>query len=191
MSARRSPSSVSPAGLTPGVGFKSGPLPLSGALAEDGLKVDSFDEGHCIGRYGMVVICVWRMLPTLRKLDAVRRATGEALVEYPGGIGSIGVTEQGTPLMGAAEREAASKLFSDFRQTTRFAAMAIEGDGFWSSSSRSMVTAISLLARVPFPMRSFRYVSDATAWQARFPGTPSPYALADAVERCRAKIGPR
>lgn len=191
MAAPRSSSSASLTGLTPSVSFMPSPTPVSGALAEDGLKIVSFDDGHCVGRYGMVVICAWRKTPSLRTLDVVRRTAAEVLVEYPGGIGSIAVAEQGTPLMGAAEREASSKLLSDFTRTTLFAAMTIEGDGFWSSSARSVVTAISVVARVPFPVRSFRYVNDATAWQARFPGTPSSFALADAVERCRAKMGPR
>ncbi len=149
------------------------------------------DAGCALGRYEHVQICVWRKAPTVHALEVVQR-TGEALsAANPGGIGIMGVAEEGMPIMGSEERRMSIKMLSETAAHVAFYGCVIEGDGFWASAARSTMTAICLVARPSYPFRIFRYPGDASTWQSRFPTGVSPIGLTDTVERLRAQMGPR
>jgi hypothetical protein len=162
--------------------------PASGPRASGPFEIYSANSGHSIGRYEGVLICVWRDAPTLATLDTVRRAFSVMLEVRPGGAGVLGVALQGMPTLGNAERQATSAMFADLGRHAYYVASVIEGDGFWASTSRSVMTAISIVAHRPCPLRIFRHVTEAADWQSRFPGAAAAPLLCEAVERCRAQM---
>jgi hypothetical protein len=155
----------------------SGPFEIYGA-----------DSNYCIGRYEGVLICVWRDAPTLAALETVRRAFVAMVEERPAGVGVVGLAQEGMPTMGSVERQMASALFGDLGRRAYYVATVIEGDGFWASTSRSVMTAISIVAHRPCPLRIFRHTAEAAEWQTRFPGGASVSLLCEAIERCRAEM---
>jgi hypothetical protein len=82
----------------------------------------------------------------------------------------------------------ASVIFSDLGRRAYYVATIIEGDGFWASAARSVMTAISIVAHRPCPLRIFRHAADAAEWQTRFPGGVSVSLLCEAIERCRSQM---
>jgi hypothetical protein len=160
----------------------------SGPRSSGPFEIYSTDRGHCIGRYEGVLICVWRDAPTLAALETARRAFAAMIEERPAGAGVLGVAEEGMPPLGSVERQQASAIFSDLGRRAYYLATVIEGDGFWASAARSVMTAISIVAHRPCPLRIFRHVADAAEWQTRFPGGASVPLLCEAIERCRAQM---
>jgi len=162
----------------------------SGPRSSGPFEIFAVERGYCVARYEGVLICVWREAPTLAALETARRAFCAVLDERPAGAGVIGVAEDGMPTMGAVERQMASSIFGDLGRRAYYVATVIEGDGFWASTSRSVMTAISIVAHRPCPLRIFRHVAEAAEWQTRFPGGSSVSLLCDAIDRCRAQMGP-
>lgn len=144
-----------------------------------------------MGRYEGVLICVWRQPPTLAALEAVRVAFIAMSEDHPNGVGLFGVAEEGMPTIGALERRIVSDLFADLGRRALFVASVVEGDGFWASTARSVMTAIGIVARRPCPLKLFRHAAEAAEWQSRFPTGAAAAPLTEAVERCRAAMGPR
>jgi hypothetical protein len=165
--------------------------PSSSPRSSGLFEVYSVDSGHCIGRYDSVLICIWRETPTLAALETVRRVFTGMIEMRPGGAGVLGVAQDGMPTMGTDERRATSTMFADVGRYAYYVATVVEGDGFWASTSRSVMTAISIVAHRPCPLRIFRQVNEAAEWQTRFPGAVAVPLLCDAVERCRALMDRR
>jgi hypothetical protein len=92
------------------------------------------------------------------------------------------------PALGNAERRMTGAMLADLGRHAYYVASVIEGDGFWASTARSVMTAISIVAHRPCPLRIFRHVAEAADWQTRFPNAAGVPELCDAVERCRAKM---
>jgi hypothetical protein len=83
-----------------------------------------------------------------------------------------------------------SEVGALLREHTRIAAWAnvVESDGFWASAVRGITTAILLLARPQFALKTFGSVGDAAAWLLG-DAAPTAASLPGVIEELRARIG--
>jgi hypothetical protein len=161
----------------------------SSRTSAPGLKFHVLDGARCAGSCDQSVIIVWRTPPTVQALSDLRAIVIEQLQEYPRGIGILGIAEPGMPMLGAAERKVSGDLLALFGPRFRAIATVIEGHGFWAGATQSVMTAISLIARQPCPLRIFRSIGEALAWYTPLVsadgGPGSSEALRQAIEVIR------
>ena len=129
-----------------------------------GFKVRTLDGAPCAAICDKSVIVIWRTPPTVRALGELRDLMLELLVQFPRGVGILGIVEPGMPLLGSAERKVAADLLTTYGSQLRAIATVIEGHGFWAGATQSVMTAISLIARQPCPMRICSTLDEALVW---------------------------
>lgn len=129
-----------------------------------GFKVRVLDGAPCAASCGKSVIVIWRTAPTVRALGDLRDIILELLKEFPRGVGIVGISEPGMPMLSSAERKVAADLLTTYGSQLRAIATVIEGHGFWAGATQSVMTAISLIARQPCPMRIFNTIDEALVW---------------------------
>lgn len=166
--------------------------PTTGSWRSEAPAIHVSDAVHVSATWNDLLLVCWRKAPTLAALDDVHEATRRLLIAHPDGVGVLGIAQSGMPMIGAAERKRAADLLKDFGKTMRFLASVIEGDGFWAGTTRSVMTAITLMARPPCPTKIFSTVTDAAGWMAPSLGAPAPSALSieRAVIAMRRQAGP-
>lgn len=127
-------------------------------MTEPGAKLEvvSAPRDHAVGRFGDVLLYVWRG-ETTRQAVQVVRDTGLALERELGRkFAVIGLVEPNTPLPSSDVRQYLSKVMSnDCGPYVRSSALVFEGDGFQASAVRSVAVGLSLLARQPYPHKVF------------------------------------
>ncbi|HEY7954551.1 MAG TPA: hypothetical protein VII38_04625 [Polyangia bacterium] len=155
--------------------------PHTGSWRTETPAIHVSDAIHVNATWHELLLVCWRQSPTLAALDDVHEATRRLLVAHPEGVGVLGIAQSGMPMIGAAERGRAADLLKDFGKKMRCLASVIEGEGFWAGTTRSVMTAITLMARPPCPTRIFSTVSDAAGWMAPSLGAPATSALS--IER--------
>jgi hypothetical protein len=126
--------------------------------------VRALDGKPCAACCDNSVIMIWRVAPTVRALGDLRDIILELLGQFPRGVGILGIAEPGMPMLSAAERKFASDLLTTWGSQLRAIATVIEGHGFWAGATQSVMTAISLIARQPCPMRIFNTIDEALVW---------------------------
>jgi hypothetical protein len=151
------------------------------------LRVGVVDEVHASATFRDVLLVIWRQAPTLAALDDVHEAARQLTEAAPDGIGVLGVAQAGMPMIGAVERRRAGDLLKEFGAHIRALASVIEGSGFLAGTTRSVMTAITLMARPPSPVKIFATVAEAVAWQAPLVGARAA-ELAAATEELRRKM---
>jgi hypothetical protein len=157
------------------------------------LEVVDIDGIHVCGTMRNLLVCLWRDTPTLEALDGVLQATRALIARCPTGIGVLGVAPGDMPLVGGAARRRAVAMLAETGGHVRCMATVIEGSGFRAGATRSVMSAITLLARQPCPAKIFGDVDEAATWQARLLGThdlrpTQPRELCDAVAAARARL---
>jgi hypothetical protein len=148
------------------------------------LQLETENSIHSVGTLDNTLLVVWRDTPTLEAFKRVNAAAARLAERCPDGIGTFGVAPANMPLLGSAERKEASALLERFGGQLRAVASVIEGTGFAASATRSVMTAISVLARSPCPLKIFGSFDEGVDWYTARVDIPPP-ALRQAIERMR------
>ena len=77
----------------------------------------------------------------------------------------VTIVEQGAPLPSTQARTVTAEILRT--APIRLSAMVFEGQGFGAAAVRGVITGIGLLARTPYPHRTFATVTEAVSWIER------------------------
>jgi hypothetical protein len=155
-------------------------------------KIWKATDVHTLATWHSLQIVVWKQAPTVTALTDVYKATEALLVHHPDGVAVLGIAQSGMPLIGPEERKLAAAQLKDFGARMKCLCSVIEGDGFWAGATRSVMTAIMMVARPPCPVKTFARVDEAAAWQAPLLGpsiSPALYLRAVAEVRQARVVG--
>lgn len=119
---------------------------------------------HLVVSWERCLAIVWRQITTVQGVFALDRALREQRDRYHSGLYLLTVVEETAALPDAQARDAVARFLRSASGTVRMSAVVHEGTGFRAAAVRSVVTAISHLARLPYPHEIFATVEQAAAW---------------------------
>jgi hypothetical protein len=145
-----------------------GRRPLS-AVAQDAgleLKLRTAVPGIYNGySWKNISIVLWFAPANLETLPILEESCKALLREHPEGLSAVSIMVPGNRGLPDPEvRRELARIISD--NAGRFAAMAVllPGTGFWASTMRGMLTALSMLVRRPHRMQIFGTYSEVVNW---------------------------
>jgi len=121
----------------------------------DGLTMASFDY---------VCIAVWDTQPTPMLFEIQRSKLAAAVLSNPGRQMFLCVVSSGAAPPDQELREASAKMITTYGSKLAACACVIEGSGFRSAITRTVLTGITLLIRTPSPVHFFESVASASDW---------------------------
>lgn len=117
---------------------------------------------HAFGTWHHMLIVVWKRetkIQTLRSIESCVRALAK---ERGTEIGLLTIVEDGAPLPTPEARRVTADVLRG--APIKLSAMVFEGHGFRAAAVRGVITGIGLIAKTPYPHRTFATVDEAAAW---------------------------
>jgi hypothetical protein len=131
---------------------------------EEAPKILENDVDHVLASWRHIAIAFWRRETrpdAIERLGLALRALQDATGHAPGLFMVIG---ESAPLPSAEARALSATVLR--RLPLAFSVVTFEGAGFRAAAVRAVVAGISLLAKVPYPYKSFASIEDASTWVA-------------------------
>lgn len=144
------------------------------------------DSDWVCARWRNVLFLVWRGVTTAERAHVASRVLRETAAEHEAGIGIVTVVEPNAPPPDGAVRPIFAKGMREHGARIRACAYVVPQGGFGGAAVRAAITGLSLLAREPYPTRTFTSPATAAEWlDARLGrAIPMPTIVA-AIERAR------
>ncbi len=133
---------------------------------ENDMLTDQIVDGQRFASYGNCVINTWAAALRAPHLEAFDLTAGKVAKRYPDGIVFFVIIEQGSPLLDAEQRKDIEAVYARWAPSMRAVAQVVEGGNLWSVTIRSLMTAIRLVQRRPYPTRVFTEVREGAEWIA-------------------------
>ena len=154
-------------------------------------KIIELTDDHIVATWQNVVILVWKRETTTAALDALRKAHDQVAAKHEGAVFLLTIVEERAPMPPSATRDALAGFLKMLERSVELSAVVHEGAGFRAAAVRSVVTGVSLVARLPYPHKVFATVAEAAAWfgpnSRRNLKAWHPKALIDSVAELRAR----
>ena len=141
---------------------RSSPRPPTSAPFGPPPRVAEHTRDHAFGTWQHLVIVVWKQQTTVQALRSVGALTFALAKDSGHKIGLLSIVEDGAPLPTAEVRKVTADVLRGV--PIKLSAMVFEGHGFRAAAVRGVITGIGLLARTPYPHRTFAMVEDAAVW---------------------------
>lgn len=124
-------------------------------------------QAHAVKRSKNVIVLVWKGIPVMQGVDALRTSFAEAKQQLTReSLALVTVFEAAaikkTPE--AAVREGVAKVLADFEDVIGGGVIVFEGGGIKATVIRTLITAINLREKVNFPHRVVGSVGDGCNW---------------------------
>lgn len=156
--------------------------------SHDELQVLSVSNTRAFATWRNTLVMISRLQMTIDEVTALDRHLRELAGHHPEGTGLLTVIEPTSPTPSLSLRAEMAGVFRR-AQTLKVSAIVYEGTGFRESIVRSVVTSMSVLARLPFEYKVFASVLDACDWfLPRLPDMPTgtdPDLLPDCIDDLR------
>ncbi len=151
-------------------------------------------EGARFGAYGNCVINAWQGPPQQSQLDILGSLLERVTPQHAQGILFFVVLEPGSPFMDTDQRKDVEAFYARWTPSFGAVVQVVEGGNLWSVTARSVMTAMRLVQRRPYPTKVFSDVEEGTDWAAQFLRRPDndtdvedpAQALLDNINRLRA-----
>jgi hypothetical protein len=129
-----------------------------------------------------VCIAIWRQKPNRELFEIQRKCLDDVVAKNTGKAAFLCIVEPTSEPPEDDIRKAASKMISDHDENLKCVAVVIEGTGFRSAITRTVLSGILLLVRTPAPIKFFDISKSACAWV----GTHVPAARNGLLEEIEA-----
>jgi len=127
--------------------------------------------GVRLGSYGNCIIHDWSGPARPEEMEALTRYTMRAAEAWPRGLSMLVVIEVDCPMPTGDEKRALEKYFLDSADHLKAVAYVAEGTGLWASMARSVMTAIRLVRRRPYPTKVMSDSAEGIEWLRPFLAT--------------------
>jgi hypothetical protein len=144
-------------------------------------------DGLVVAERRGVCIAVWRRKSTRERFDAQKKCLDEVVAKNKGKAAFICVVEPTSEPPDEDVRKASSAMISAHEKNLKCVALVIEGTGFRSAITRTVLSGIVMLIRTPSPIKYFDTPKAACLWL----GTLLPAArdgLVEEIEGLRALL---
>jgi len=144
------------------------------------------DSDWVCARWRNVVFLVWRGVTTAERAHIAARVLREMVAEHEQGVGIVTVVEPNAPPPDGAVRPIFAKGMREHGSKIRACAYVVPQGGFGGAAVRAAITGLSLVAREPYPTRTFATPDAAAEWlDARLARAIPMSTIVAAIERAR------
>jgi hypothetical protein len=121
-------------------------------------------SGARIGTWGNCVINTWQGVPDPQQIAKIENAIRVTHTAYPSGVSLLVLIESGAPMPTADQRKELENFYVRCAPQFRCVAQVVEGTGMWAVMGRSVMAALRLVQRRPYPNKVFSDLNEALAW---------------------------
>jgi hypothetical protein len=140
-------------------------------------------EGARFGAYANCIVNVWEGAPRTGSLSALEALMQKVSPEYPSGIAFFVVVEPGAAMVESDGRKELEAFYARWTPSFCGVAQVVEGGNLWSVTARSVMTAMRLVQRRPYPSKVFSEVEEGTQWMAQYVTAPDKNMSNDAIAK--------
>jgi hypothetical protein len=115
-------------------------------------QVVARNEDYLLASWREIFAVVWLRETSIEGVLKLHAASAEYALSSPGGIGLLAIVSRHAWTPSSAQRKQLAYFLTNARYI-RCSAVVMEGSGFRAATVRSVVTALDMLARYPFPQR--------------------------------------
>jgi hypothetical protein len=145
-------------------------------------------DGLRLAAYGNCVINNWVGAPAKEQMAAFESYLSTVSKTCQDGIVFFVVLEPGAPILTAEQRKEMEALYARWGPSLRATAQVVEGGNLWSLTARSVMTALRLVQRRPYPTRVFADVLEGAEWTAQYIVRPDNDNSANGMQGLLAEI---
>jgi hypothetical protein len=145
-------------------------------------------DGLRLAAYGNCIINNWTGSPGKLQFAAFEEFISKVAQSWPDGILFFVVLEPGAPILNAEQRKEMEALYARWGPSMRATAQVVEGGNLWSLTARSVMTALRLVQRRPYPTRVFADVNEGAEWTSQYVARPDNDNSPDATQGLLAEI---
>jgi hypothetical protein len=128
----------------------------------------AFEEANVtgvrVGSWGNCAINTWQAGADWSQLRELETSIRDLYTRYPSGVALIVLIEPGAPLPTAEHRKELESFYLRVTPILRAVAQVVEGTGMWAVAGRSVMAALRLVQRRPYPTRVFSEINEALGW---------------------------
>ncbi len=139
------------------------PWYIAGVVA--GFRVIAGEREYASGSLQNLFVGIWREEVTQAAVDGLYRGLRSLVREWPGGVGMFLYVEQGTVVPPPDVRDFLIEQRRLVAPHLLAASLAVEGDGLWSATVRTIAVTLGLASGTNYPSMSFGSVEEAITWQ--------------------------
>jgi hypothetical protein len=122
------------------------------------------DKDMALGASTDLFVTIWRARTTLDGVEILDSQLTEFASERPKELALLTIIEAGAKMPDPGTREPLARVLNSVAEQVLISGVAFEGEGFLAASIRSVVVGLTLIARQPFPHRTFKDVEEASRW---------------------------
>lgn len=115
-------------------------------------------------RSGNVVIHVWRARAEVESGPVLSRVAADTLRLFPAGISVVHWLTMAMTVPSNAARNAFAEVAKQYEQHGVPVGLVLDGDGFWASAFRGVITSLMVNFSKGFPLRMFANMDELLAW---------------------------
>jgi hypothetical protein len=131
---------------------------------------------------GNAILSTWEGPPRKEHLDLFDQFMRELSARFVEGVAMFVVLEPGAMMTDAKDRRETEAAYTRWAGSLRAVAQVVEGGNLWASTARSIMTAIRLVDRKPYPIKVFSDIGEAARWCAPYLILPNTVKHADQAE---------
>jgi hypothetical protein len=154
------------------------------------LEVTHAADGLLMANIGQVCLALWRTKPTRALFETQREHLAAAVAKQPGRVLFMCLLEARVHAPEQDVRDASAKMISSHGRDLAGCACVIEGHGFRSALTRTVLAGIAFVLQTPAPFRFFDNAEAACEWVEARAGWGRLQGLAAQVELARRRLEP-
>jgi hypothetical protein len=123
------------------------------------------EREYASGSLQNLFVGIWREEVTQSAVDGLYRGLRSLVRDWPGGVGMFLYVEQGTVVPPPPVRDFLIEQRRLVAPQLLATSLAVEGDGLWSATVRTIAVTLGLASGTNYPSKSFADLAEAIAWQ--------------------------
>lgn len=146
---------------------------------------------------GNCILSTWTGPPRANHLARFDELMAALAPEYPQGVVMFVALEPGAMMTDARDRRETEAAYTRWAHALKAVAQVVEGHNLWAATARSIMTAMRLVDRKPYPIKVFSDSREAARWCAPHvllpdarSGRDAELTLYDELSALRALPGP-
>jgi hypothetical protein len=149
------------------------------------------DGGLRFAAHANAAIAVWgeyRSKSVTLGVAKQSELVANVLSRYPEGVVLVVVVVPGAEVPNSAQRQEIEAFFTRWAPSLRALVEVVEGHDLWSITNRSIMTAMRLVQRRPYPKKLFSEVSEGVKWAAEYTSKAPGESTAEAAQNLEKAI---
>ncbi|MCA9637338.1 MAG: hypothetical protein KC420_15035, partial [Myxococcales bacterium] len=130
-----------------------------------GLRIIAVEPSFASASLQNLFLGVWRETVSREAVTGLYEGVRSLVREWPGGVGLLFYVEKGTAVPPPDVREYLIEQRRSVAPHLLAAALAVEGEGLWSATIRTIAVTLGLASGTNYPSKSFGSLDAAATWE--------------------------